>query len=143
MKGTFTRISPAAFAEKIGIPEGWFVISHRWLPQTSARRHAHGRWYQIKSSHCTVFRVLRFSPNLKGAPGQPTGEIVIDWGAWLDLHDRAEDVDKEIELEFAPANWCHWPRLAVSHPDPSIRLAGYIAVVSLLLGIVSLVISLK
>jgi len=69
--------------------------------------------------------------------------MVIDWSAWLDLHDRVEDVDQPIELEISPARWWHWPRLAVSHPDPSMRLAGYIAVVSLVLGLVSLIVSFK
>ena len=47
MKGTFIRISPAQFAEKVGIPASWFVISWRWIPDKSQRRRAHGSWYMI------------------------------------------------------------------------------------------------
>lgn len=143
MKATFTRATPSALTDNAGVPEGWFVISHRWISETADRRRAHGRWFRIRSAHCAVFRVLRFSPNLKGSPAQSSGDMVIDWSAWLDLHDRVEDVDQPIELEISPARWWHWPRLAVSHPDPSMRLAGYIAVVSLVLGLVSLIVSFK
>ncbi len=141
MKGQFTRVSPAAFAEKIGIPAGWFVISYRWMPLRPNRRLAHGRWFKIKSSQGEIFRILRFSASLKGTPTEGKGEIVIDWPGWLDLFDRAEDVDGPIELEFSEAQWWQWPRLAVSHPDPTIRLSGILGVVSVALGVLSIILA--
>jgi hypothetical protein len=137
MHGMFTRVSPAAFAERVGIPAGWFVISHRWIPTKTARRFAHGEWFKLSTPHADVYRVLRFSPNLEGAPGK-TGQIVLDWPAWLDLYGRVEDVDGPLELEITKASWYEYPRLAISHPDPTFRLSSWIAVISLSLGVVSL-----
>ena len=37
VQGTFHRMSPAQFAERIGIPLGWTVISHRWLADKAKR----------------------------------------------------------------------------------------------------------
>ena len=138
IRGTFTRVSPAEFAEKIGIPAGWFVILHRWIGEKKARRLQHGKWFKLSSEPNSVYRVLRFSASLAGAPGKP-GEIVIDYEAWLDLFGRTEDVGGPLSLEIRAARWWELPRLATSHPDPAVRLAGWIAVLSFALGIISLV----
>jgi hypothetical protein len=138
IRGTFTRVSPAEFAEKIGIAPGWFVISHRWMGEKKARRLQHGKWFKIAGTEDSVYRVLRFSANLSGILGKP-GQIVIDYSAWLDLFGRTENVDGPLELQISAARWWEAPRLATSHPDPSIRLAGWIAVLSFALGIISLV----
>lgn len=136
ISGNFTRLSPSEFAEKIGISAGWFVISHRWIDEKSVRRRQHGKWFRISSESNSVYRVLRFSPRLAGAPGKP-GEIVIDYEAWLDLFNRTEDVGGPLNLNIRVARWWELPRLATSHPDPAIRLAGWIAVLSFALGIIS------
>ena len=138
---TFSRLSPAAFAEKIGVPQGWFVISHRYVQHKKDRRQQHGRWFKLTTSEGVVFRVLRFSPNLAGAPGKP-GEIVIDYPAWLDLYGRAENVDEPLAITIEQASWWEWPKLAVSHPDPSVRLAGWLAVLSFALGVISLLLGI-
>lgn len=138
VRGTFSRVSPAKFADTVGIPLGWFVISYRWVESKSERRKSHGRWFKLQTESGTVFRVLRFSANLTGSPGKP-GEIVLDYPAWLDLHGRAENVDRPIEIAIAPARWWQSARLAVSHPDPSIRLAGWLAILSVGLGFVSVI----
>lgn len=136
MEGSFERVSPASFAEKTGVPLGWFVISYRWMPEKKSRRAAHGKWFKLSSSCGTIYRVLRFSADLRGTPGK-TGEIVIDWPAWLDFFGREEDLDGPIALKIEPARWWEYPRLAISHPDPAMRLAGWISVISLGLGVVS------
>lgn len=141
MKGKFTRISPAAFAEKVGIPAGWFVVSHRWMPEKSTRRQSHGRWFKIKSTEGEIFRILRFSVKLEGSPKSGTGEIVVDWPGWLELFGHAENVDGPIELELSEAHWWQFPRLAVSHPDPTIRLSGLLGLLSVVLGVLSVVLA--
>lgn len=143
MKGLFSRVAPASFAEKVGIPAGWFVISHRYMPTKAHRRLAHGRWYQIKSENGNVFRILRFSPNLRGAPDrEEPGEIVLDWPAWLDLYGRADDVDEPLELDITPVGWWAYPKMALAHPDPTVRLAGELGLLSAALGILSVVLAL-
>jgi hypothetical protein len=141
MAWTFTRISPANFAEKVGIPAGWFVISHRWMPSKSQRRVAHGRWYKIAGPGGAIFRILRFSPSLNGSVETKRGEIVIDWPGWLDLLGHAENVDIPAPLEISPASRWKFARLAVSHPDPVYRMAGSLALLSLLLGVLSLILA--
>ena len=54
MKGSFERVSPAAFAERIGIPLGWFVISHRWMPEKKQRRERHGKWFKLSTSSVSL-----------------------------------------------------------------------------------------
>ena len=137
IRGAFTRSSPASFAEKIGIPLGWFVISHRWMLDKKARRLAHGRWFRLTTSHGSIYRVLRFSAKLQGTLGGQ-GEMVIDYPGWLDLIGRAEDSNITAEIDIVPARWWQAGALAVSHPDPSIRLAGWLAMLSVALGSVSI-----
>ena len=136
MQGIFERLAPAAFTKKTGIPLGWFVVSHRWMQDKKQRRLSHGRWFKLSTSLGYTYRILRFSSSLRGAPGT-TGQMVIDWPAWLDLYDREENVDAPIEITISPAKWWEYPRLAVSHPDPAVRLAGWISIFSLGLGALS------
>ncbi|MDE2335848.1 MAG: hypothetical protein KGL10_00895 [Alphaproteobacteria bacterium] len=141
IKSQFTRVSPAKFAETIGIPMGWFVISHRWMPDKKQRRLSHACWFKIKSAHGEIYRILRFSANLPGSPSLEQGDIVLDWLGWIDLFDRAEEVEGPIELEISEAKWWNWQTLAVSHPDPSMKLAARIALLSFWLGILSFILS--
>ena len=137
MKGEFSRVSPSSFAEKLGIPVGWVVVSWGWMPEKAARRRAHGRVFKISSGKQTVYRILRFSGNLKRDKASSSGEIVIDWPGWLELHDFSENVDPPLTLEIKDVpKWQLW-RLALSHPDPTYRLAGILGLVSIGLGILS------
>lgn len=135
MKGLFKRVSPAAFADKVGIINGWFVISSRWMPDVKERRLFHGRYFKIKSDKGTVYRILRFSPQLKSKDSEP-GEIVIDWVGWLDLWGREEAVDGEIELKFSKVRWWEFPFYAASHPDPAMRISALLGIWSVVLGII-------
>jgi len=140
--GVFTRMSPSAFADEEGVPPAWFVISYRWMSEKKKRRISHGRWYRISSKYDTIYRILRFSPILKGSSKKGEGHIVIDWAGWIDLWDRAEDVKEPITLSIEPAKWWQYPLLAIAHPDPTHRLAGELGLVSLAMGILSLALSI-
>lgn len=134
ISGRFQRMPPAKFPEKNGVPLGWFVISHKWMDSKQERRRSHGRWFKLETSLGSVYRVLRFSASL--AFTEPSS-IVIDYPAWLDLYGRAEDVSSPLNIRIVRARWWQTPRLAVSHPDPNIRLTGWLAILSVALGIVS------
>lgn len=112
------------------------------MSEAKSRRLAHGHWFKLSSDGHAIFRILRFSPNLEGGPAQGAGELVIDWPAWLDLYGRAEDVDAPLQIEISKARWWHLPRLAVSHPDPTVRLSGALGFISLVLGVLSFVLAL-
>jgi hypothetical protein len=141
MKGTFSRVPPAAFAEKVGIPMGWMVISHRWMPDKARRRLAHGKWFHLKSELGESFRVLRFSASLPGGPSDGKGDLVIDWAAWLQLSGFAEDTKPPLHIELTKARWWQLPWLAASHPDPAFRLSSYLAFISVALGALSILLA--
>jgi len=130
----FTSSSPADFAQKIGIPVGWFVLPHLLVESMTDRRNLHGKWCCIKSDKGTVFRVLRFSPRLKSITN---AEIVLDWAAWIELNGKEEDVTQPLSLKIEKARWYQYPKLAISHPEPSYRLASWIAIRSFALGFIS------
>lgn len=142
ISGSFARVAPVAFAEKADFPLGWVVVSHRWLTAKADRRDAHGRWYRIQCDGRTIYRAIRFSGKLKGSPKQGIGEIVIDWPGWLDLNGRAEEVDNSIELSLRRVRFYDLPRVPVHHPDPAIRVAGWLGLISVGLGILSIILAL-
>lgn len=111
------------------------------MEEKSDRRRSHGRWFKIESEKATVFRILRFSPNLRMSGADKTGEFVVDWPAWLMLHGYSDDVDPPLKLKFSRAGWWTYPILAVSHPDPVVRLSGGLGMLSFVLGLISLVLA--
>lgn len=135
---TFSRISPAAFAEKVGIPLGWVVVHHDHIPGKSDRRKAHGAWFEISSDRGKVYRMLRFSPRLKKGIGTNPADLVIDWVGWIDLHDRDEDVDGVLTLKLRRVPLWKRPRAYLEHPDPAIRLSGWLGWTSIILGLIAL-----
>ena len=76
--GRFKRVSPAQFAEKIGLPLGWIVVNYGHIPKKASRRKAHGAWFEVKSNRGKAYRMLRFSPRLKKGNYKVDAEIVID-----------------------------------------------------------------
>lgn len=136
-EGTFQRKSPASFADKIGIPLGWIVVHHDHISEKALRRIAHGEWFEISTDRGTIFRMLRFSPNIpKGKAGSP-GTIVIDWIGWIDLHNRDEDVDGPLVLKVRRVPWWKRPLVYLRHPDPAVRLSGWLGWASLILGLIA------
>lgn len=133
---SFIRRSPADFAQKIGMPIGWFVLPHRLVPDMAERRRLHGRWCKLSTDKGTAYRVLRFSPRLR-SKGDGAPEVVLDWAAWIDLNGRDENVGGPAEIAIQEARWWAYPKLATTHPEPSYRLASWIALVSLGLGLLS------
>jgi len=141
INGTFTRASPADFAEKVGIPAGWFVVSWRWMPETLQRRAQHGKWYKITSKHESIYRVLRFSTKLNGGEVKGEGQIVMDWSGWIELSGFANNTNVELTLEITPVSWWKYLVCVLSHPDPIYRLASELAILSVALGILSVVLA--
>lgn len=136
-RGTFERISPAKFADKVGIPLGWVVVRHSHLPEKLARRRTHARWVCIKCGSQRVYRVLRYSVNLR------SGDIVMDWAGWIDLQGRTDKESDVLELTIRTARWYEFLTIPLRHVDPGYRLAAWLGVVSLWLGVISLGVSLS
>lgn len=137
-EGTFQRKSPASFADKVGIPLGWIVVHHDHIPEKAHRRIVHGEWFEVTADRGTIFRMLRFSPNIpKGKPGSP-GTIVIDWIGWIDLHNRDEDIEGPLQLKIRRVPLWKRPWVYLRHPDPAVRLSGWLGWASLILGLIAL-----
>ena len=134
-KGSFQRVSPAEFAEKVGIPLGWFVVNHQHLAGKSNRRKAHGRWFKIRSDRATIYRLLRFSPRLTKGSSQTAGDVVLDWAGWIELYGFEEDVDPPLALKISKVPWWQLPWVYLRHPDPAVRLSGWLGWAGLGLGI--------
>lgn len=141
-KAKFARVAPAASAKSVDIPLGWFVVHYNHIPAKADRRIAHGEWFAIKSDKTTIYRMLRFSPRAVTEKGETPAGIVIDWIGWIDLHDRSEDVDGPLVLDMRRLFWWERPRAYLNHPDTAIRFSGWLGWISLILGIISLFLTL-
>lgn len=142
IRGKFHREALSAPGDVAQLPGGWFAISHRWIDDRAARRRLHGRWFKLTSSYGTIFRAIKFAPNLKGGANKEEGAIVLDWPAWLELNGFPNELEEKLELSITRVRWWHWPKLAISHPDPAIQTSGWLGILSLALGIISLFLAL-
>lgn len=139
----FERASPASFAEKVGIPLGWVVVHYGHIPDKADRRKAHGEWFELKSDRGTIYRMLRFSPQVnKGREGR-SAKIVIDWIGWIDLHKRDEEVAGAIDLKLRRVPFWKRAWVYLKHPDPAVRLSGWLGWLSIILGVASLALTVK
>ena len=86
--------------------------------------------------------MLRFSPRLKKGNYKVDAEIVIDWIGWIDLHDRDEDVDESLSLTLRRVPLWKSPWVYLKHPDPAVRLSGWMGWASTFLGMLSLYLAL-
>lgn len=120
------------------------AISHRWVSEKQARRRSTGKWYRLTGpdSGRTVFRVLTFDPTIKHGDGDEPGGILIDWAGWLLLTDYAEGRRQVLELHLRRARWWHYPRIAVTHPNPVSRVALQVSAVAFVLGVLPFVVAL-
>lgn len=144
IEATLSRKSWSSFDENESSTNanGWFVVSHRWVPEKKRRRRLYGTWHKIQSDHATIYRIIRFSPSLKGTEKSQEGEIVLDWGGWLALSDYPEEHATKMQLVITKAKLCELVYAGVKHPDPAFRLASWLALLSIFLGIISVILTI-
>jgi hypothetical protein len=119
------------------LQRGWIVVSHDHVPAKAERRKLYGRWVAIKSDQRTIYRIIRFSPTV------PRDSVVIDWGGWIDLQPDADDLEKSLHLRISTVKWYQAIRIPFVHVDNAVRISAYLGGISIILGIISLIISLK
>jgi len=120
---------------------GWFSISHKLVHNKKDRRFLYGKWFCIQANGKTIYRLLKFDPTLKSIEGQE--QIVIDWLGSIKLNGYDSDSELlPIEYEIRLANWLEIIRANISHPNQGLRAAYKLGFVSLLLGLISLLISI-
>jgi len=141
--GTFSRKPLSANKEKQPVPTGWFVISSKLEKVTENRRKYRGKWFKIKSEKATIYRVLRYSPQLEGTlKNNQTKEIILDWDGWIELCGFEKDVDISLILEIKKAKWWELIRAGRMHPEPSYRLSTNLALLSVILGLLSVLLTI-
>ena|SRR5438034_1136524 len=140
-RALLARHSPSEATRTASLPVGWFALSPRWHPHKQDRRRFHGSWFVLQSEHAKITRILRYSPVLQGAPGAGHGDLVIDWSGWMQLTGYADDFSEPIDVAFRPATFIEKINAWYTHPDPTYRLAVGLGVVSLALGVLSLVLA--
>jgi hypothetical protein len=141
IKGNFTRLASTSNPALESIALGWFALSHRWLEDKQQRRKLHGTWFRITCEGRRCYRAFKMVASLKGSAGADAGDICVDWSAWLSLDGYNEKPRDELYLEIEPASWVDIPAIALSHPDPAHRVAAKFAILSVGLGILSLVVA--
>lgn len=136
----FRRSSPVAFGKLAPIPSGWIVLRSSFVKTKMLRRKTHGKWVRIRSSEGTIYRILRYSPNIKQE------KIVVDWIGWIDLQGRTDEESEKLDLKIDLARWWHFFLIPFVHPEPAYRLSSIIAtalgVPSVLLGVASIWLSI-
>ena len=134
---TFNRKSTIGSVQEIGLPHGWFAISHLLVPKMTERRRLHGKWCKLTTNKGTIYRVLRFSPHLKST-SEDAADIVLDWVGWINLNGQDEKINTPLQITIEESRWFEIPKQALGHPEPSYRLASLIALISLCLGLLSI-----
>ena len=141
IKANFYRHIIDSSANKDKVELGWFSISHNFIPVKNNRRKFYGKWFCISSDGNKIYRQLKLDPTLKYATSNP--EIIIDWLGFIILKNY--DVDsttKELQCEIRLANWFERIHANIIHPEQGIRAAYKIALISVVLGFISLFLSI-
>lgn len=118
---------------------GWFSISHKFIDMPERKKYR-GHWFKISSDYGSCFRVLRMDMLIHKDKADNVDFIHIDWDGWLALTpDQKSKTD--LDLTIKPIKiWDYW-RLGSSHPDPAVRIAWVIALISLVLGVISVLLT--
>lgn len=134
--------------KNISIKLGWFAVSNHWIDKKKDQRNLYGKWCRIKDLETgkIVYRIIRFSPQLKKNSDENTGEIILDWAARVELDKFDGNEDRDYYLEIIRANCLQAIKAAWIHPDPNQKLFFRIGVslgaISVLLGILSIILTL-
>ncbi len=137
--GTFVRKPLGALDEKTPVPIGWFALPFNLMKTKEDRRKNHGKWFTIESKNKKIYRVLRFAPHLHGTVNnKEQKDIVLDWVGWIDLCGRDEEVDISLDLKISKTRIWEVLFAGLMHPEPSYRLSTLLALLSVILGLLSL-----
>jgi hypothetical protein len=130
-------VSPAKFADKVELPAGWTVLRFSHLDEKDARRATHGKWVALTRGRNTIYRVVRYSVTL------PASDIVLDWAGWIDLQGRLADAPDQIQIAIRTPRLCEYLLIPFKHIDPGYRMSAWLGAISVGLGVLSVILSLK
>jgi hypothetical protein len=136
------------FSRKVGsgirLPLGFFRISHRIVNSSENTRYLTGRWCKITfpEQKKTIYRILRFDPQLSGKIDGEDAEILIDYDGWIELMGVEENLKGTAELEISEARGMGKIQCHLTHPDPTHRFASQIACLSIFISLISILVAL-
>jgi len=120
---------------------GWFSISHNLVENKKYRRILYGKWFCINANGNYIYRLLEFNPTLKSINGEE--EFEIDWLGFIKLNDFNPELElTSFEYEIRLARWYEIIYANLNHPNHIARAAYKLGLVSLILGLVSLLIAI-
>jgi hypothetical protein len=134
--GEFASCPKSALGKEHDLATGWIVVRHDHVPLMADRRKLYGKWVAIKSTNKTIYRIIRFSPNIKST------DIVVDWGGWINLQGQKEHLDDNVYLYIRKITFFEKCILPFRYMDHGIVLASYLALASIILSIFLFFISL-
>jgi hypothetical protein len=142
IKLVVNRLAPDKIFGPNALQLGWFSLSYLIFPTKAERRINTGKWFCIESTDGKIYRVLRFSPRLSFCSKDKKAQIVLDYDGWLHVLGYNEDTSKSLAVSIRRAEWYELLKCVLTHPEPAYRLAGWLATISVILGILSLVIGI-
>lgn len=149
LKDKFHLTHRGALSEDRSIPIGWFAVSPHWFKSKiekesydERKRKEYGSWWKIKGPEGSVYRIFRMSPQLKASGKDHHAEIALDWGGRIKLVGRPTDIKSE-ELELRPVKFPEYIVCMLNHPDPAYQLARMPALISVALGVLSIILALS
>lgn len=148
MEGEFKIKHRGSISEDRSIPVGWVGISSHWLKYKvgeekykDIRREIYGTWWRIDGPEGSIYRVFRMSPQLKGSNNDQNTQMALDWGGRIGLLGEPNENDVA-ELTLRPIKCREYLYCIFNYPDPAYILARLPALVSIFLGILSVILAL-
>lgn len=149
LKDKFHLTHRGALSEDRSIPIGWFAVSPYWFQSKieeesydERKWKEYGSWWKIKGPEGSAYRIFRMSPQLKASSEDHHPDIALDWGGRIKLVGRPTDIKSE-ELELRPVKFLKYIVCMLNHPDPAYQLARMPALISVALGILSIMLALS
>lgn len=130
---TFTK---AVYPDRWYDNNHYFGISQHILDRD--HKFTSGKWYRIKSSYGTIYRVLRYQPQLSAGKGEESAEISVDYdgGKILGFNRMGNN---QIKIEIRSISLHEYVLATLNHPDPTFRIASWLGLIALFIGGLSLI----
>ena len=130
---------------KVPVSPGWFALSHKYR-DADAGALCRNRWYRIESCDGTIYRVLRFAPQLRQCTVEREGTIALDWDGCLELWGGHKGGGPR-ELLITEASVLQKAACAWNYPEPAVRLAlqcaFVVGAISIIIGVTGIFMNLK
>lgn len=122
---------------KHGLPMGWFAVSWRLFNDTDTRKLT-GKIFRISTSKGSIYRTLRFSADAITEDPE-CSPLYLDYDGWLKLDGYRSDASPKIEnVTITQCTKIRSLGAILTYPDPVQRLIGWVSLISVIVGLISL-----